>query len=182
MKREYELFERFPDESLMWRGHIAGLQEARGLLDEIARQTSNECFVMHLGTQEVLFRANVAGAAQSLAKQAVFQIAYDEHLGMVRAALLRTKGYHVAWVVGNDAAMVMLCDRKKHFDLFIVGHNARDEQRRKMVAWLKENYPGVKILAINPTQLRELPGADYNAVINGPENWMPFVSSATSSA
>jgi len=44
-----------------------------------------------------------------------------------------------------------------------------------MVDWLKEKYPKVKALAINPPH-SQIPNADYNATQNGPENWLPFVS------
>jgi hypothetical protein len=80
-------------------------------------------------------------------------------------------------VIGNAAAQVLL-SANPHKDLafFIVGHAAPSEPtREEMVDWLKEKYPKVKVLALNPPN-SQLPRADYNATQNGPENWLPFVS------
>jgi hypothetical protein len=79
-------------------------------------------------------------------------------------------------VIGNEAAQVLL-SANPHSDLalFIVGHAASERTRKEMVDWLKEKYPNVKVLALNPPN-SQLPGADYNAIQNGPENWLRFVS------
>jgi hypothetical protein len=42
-------------------------------------------------------------------------------------------------------------------------------------SYLKAKYPNVKVLALNPSN-QQLPDADYNVVQNGPEKWLPFVS------
>jgi hypothetical protein len=60
MEREYDLFEQFPDAEPMWRGHAIGLPRARQKLLEFTRTTRNECFIMHLPTNEVVARLNVA--------------------------------------------------------------------------------------------------------------------------
>jgi len=41
-----------------------------------------------------------------------------------------------------------------------------------MVDWLKARYPHVKILALNSANHRQLAGADYNAILNGPDEWL----------
>jgi len=87
-----------------------------------------------------------------------------------------TFGYAVISVIGNEAAQVLL-SANPHNDLalFIVGHAAFGRARKEMVDWLKEKYPKVKVLALNPSN-SQLPSADYNAIQNGPENWLPIVS------
>jgi short-subunit dehydrogenase involved in D-alanine esterification of teichoic acids len=79
-------------------------------------------------------------------------------------------------VIGNEAAKVLL-STMQHTDLalFIVGHAAPEQTRKEMVDWLKAKYPNVKVLALNPPN-QQLPDADYNVVQNGPEKWLPFVS------
>jgi hypothetical protein len=77
-------------------------------------------------------------------------------------------------VLSNEAAKVLLCSIQK-YDLFIVGHAAPEEYRREMVDWLKTHYPNVKILALNPPH-QPLPNADYNALGDDPESWLPFVT------
>jgi len=43
-----------------------------------------------------------------------------------------------------------------------------------MVDWLKEQFPGVKILAINPLG-QQVFGADFNVRENDPERWLRVV-------
>ncbi len=60
MEREYDLFERFPDDSLMWHGHVARLENARVKLQEIAKATANECYAIYLPTREIVARRTSA--------------------------------------------------------------------------------------------------------------------------
>lgn len=66
MKRKYDLFERLPDGSPLWRGCATDLGELEMKLREIAERTSNECFAMQLATGEVVGRANVDGQPHSV--------------------------------------------------------------------------------------------------------------------
>jgi hypothetical protein len=121
-----------------------------------------------------------AGTAHMLneprAIKRIFQIAYTEQLRTERAELLRRLGYAVISVIGNEAAQFLLnANPHTGLALFIVGHAASERTRTEMIDWLKEKYPKVKVLALNPPN-SELPRADYNATQNGPENWLPFVS------
>jgi len=65
MQREYDLFEQLPDGSPIWRGHVVGTQEVSLKLEEIARKTANECFAIHLPTQEIVRRAEAAHRERS---------------------------------------------------------------------------------------------------------------------
>ncbi len=56
--RSYDLFEKLPDQSVVWRGIVHGLQDAKLKLGELAAKTNNECFAMYLPTQEVVGRVN----------------------------------------------------------------------------------------------------------------------------
>jgi hypothetical protein len=110
----------------------------------------------------------------------LFQVCYDEKLGVQRSELLKSRGYDAISVIGNEAAKVVLSSIQ-HYDLFIVGHAAPKETRRDIVAWLRANYPGVKILALNPPN-QQILGADYNVRQNGPETWLPIVSQQLSNS
>ena len=77
-------------------------------------------------------------------------------------------------VIGNRAAKAVLRSIQ-HYDLFIVGHPTPEETRREMVAWLKAQYPGVKILAVNPPN-EQVANADYNLWQDGQENWLAIIS------
>jgi hypothetical protein len=177
MEREYDLFEHLPHGEPMWRGHAVGLTGARQLLEELSRTTSNECFIVHLPTKEIVARLNVRSSRGVGHKPVVFQIAYDGGLASARTRVLRLQGYEVVSVIGNEAAKLVL-SMPEQYDFFIVGHAADDQARTEMVAWLKAHYPGVRILALNPPKVSELAGADYNVKLNGPETWLPIIATA----
>lgn len=105
----------------------------------------------------------------------VFQIAYDEMLLVSRAELLKNRGYEVGSALGNDGAKRIL-DMRERYRIFIVGHAAPKETREDMVRWLKANFPTTKILVVNPPSSAILAGADYNVVLNGPEEWLSIVA------
>jgi hypothetical protein len=59
--------------------------------------------------------------------------------------------------------------------LFIVGHAAPVKTREETVDWLKLNYSGIRIRALNqPNQ--HVPAAGYNVEDRKPEVWIPFVA------
>ena len=109
----------------------------------------------------------------------VFQIAYDQVLLIKRESILLSRGYEVTSVLGNDAAKQLLMKRSGTvYRIFIVGHAAPSEDREEMVRWLKERFPKTKVLAGNPPDQDILPRADFNVILNGPEQWLSAVASA----
>jgi hypothetical protein len=177
MDREYDIFESRQDGSVTWRATVHGLRSARLMVAELVRNTGNEHFAMNIPTGEVVFPGDASKAISPTGDiKHIFQIAYTDRLRDQRTELLRRLGYGIISVIGNEAAKVLL-SAMHHADiaLFIVGHAAPEQTREEMVDWLKAKYPNVKILALNPPH-KLLPGADYNAVQNGPEKWLPFVS------
>lgn len=58
MNREYDLFEKFPDGSLLWRDVVLGHEKAIHRLRELAAKTQNECYAMHLATNVILASMN----------------------------------------------------------------------------------------------------------------------------
>lgn len=172
MYRTYEILEVMPDGSTVKRTVGHGLEFAKIALEDLARRTSNECIAADERTHQVVAQMNLPPAKRSFKR--IFQIAYDEEAGLGTAELLRGRGYGVISVLSNEAAKVLLSSFQK-YDLFLVGHAAPDECRSAMVAWLKERYSDVKILALNPPH-RPLPKADYNALASDPESWLCFVA------
>jgi len=108
----------------------------------------------------------------------VFQIAYDEKLLITRADLLKNRGYQVGSALGNDEAKRIL-DKRHPYRLVIVGHSAPKETREEIVRWLKTNFQGTKILALNPPDNTKLAEADYNLILNRPEDWLSIVATAS---
>ena len=87
---------------------------------------------------------------------------------------MKSHGYSVVSVIGNNAAKVVLSPIQ-HYDLFIIGRGAAEGTMQEMVLWIKAKYPRVKILAINSPNQKVL-RVDHNVRQNGPENWLPIVS------
>jgi hypothetical protein len=151
MERDYDLFERLQDQSLVWRGSVHGLENARRKLEEVSKGTINECFAMHTPTRQIVVLLNIARHGQLPPKPVVFQIEYDEHRLVTRSELLRHNGYEVISLIGT---------------------------RREMVDWLKARYPSVRIPALNPPDHPRLAGADYNGIVNRPNEWLSIVTAA----
>jgi hypothetical protein len=177
MDRDYQIFECLQDGSAVWRGTFHGLSTTRIMLEELAANNGNDHFAMYLPTREVVLRVGTSKlSVPPRAIKRIFQIAYTDRLRSERAELLRRLGYGVISVIGNEAAKVLL-NTIQHVDvaLFIVGHAASEQTRKEMVDWVKTKYPNAKVLALNPPN-QQIPEADYNVIQNGPENWLPFVS------
>ncbi len=60
MDREYDLFEKYPDGTVLWKSSVVGHENAICKLKELAASTKNECFLMHLPTNTVIASMNVA--------------------------------------------------------------------------------------------------------------------------
>ena len=54
MRREYEIFERFPDGSTLWRASIAGRYEANRKMAELAEHSDNQFFSIDVQAAEAL--------------------------------------------------------------------------------------------------------------------------------
>jgi hypothetical protein len=62
MDRLYDLFEKYPDGSLLWNSSVAGHENAIRKLRELAETTTNECCVMHLPTKTVIASMNASNS------------------------------------------------------------------------------------------------------------------------
>ena len=59
MNREYDLFQKFPDGSVLWRECVTGLENALAHLKELASRSPYEHFALHTPTNAVVARINV---------------------------------------------------------------------------------------------------------------------------
>ena len=62
MEKDYDLFERSEGQSLVWRGCVQGLANARRKLQQLAKRTANECSAIDRLTRQVVALANIAHA------------------------------------------------------------------------------------------------------------------------
>lgn len=107
MKAEYEIFECLPSGYVNWRDSAPDLTSARLLLSQFAKNSENDCFGFCLATRELVFRIDGAASRPLLAKR-VFQIGYTETSLRERANLLRSLGFGVLSVIGNEPAKTLL--------------------------------------------------------------------------
>jgi hypothetical protein len=54
MTREYDLFERFPDGSSLWRASVSGLGNARIHLHELTRKSKNQFYAIDITAGKTL--------------------------------------------------------------------------------------------------------------------------------
>jgi hypothetical protein len=54
MKHEYDLFEKFPDGSSLWRDSVPGFETTCLRLQELTRRSENQFYAINLATGEVL--------------------------------------------------------------------------------------------------------------------------------
>lgn len=54
MERTYDIFEKHPDGTMLWKETITGHEAAIAKLREIAAKTSNEVQVLHLPTKALV--------------------------------------------------------------------------------------------------------------------------------
>ncbi len=150
---------------------VADLERARARVKVLAASSPGEYIILNQKTGEKI-------SIKPPAKRILFQIGYDEKGLNARAELLRRFGHEVISVTHNEAAKVALSSFR-HVDLFVIDYKAPEQTRREMVAWLKANYPKVKIVALNPSK-DQLLGADYNVVLNDPDEWLSLLAAAAS--
>jgi hypothetical protein len=62
LNREYDIFERLPDGTHLWKDYVVGLEEARRKLQELAALSKNEHYAIHTPTKDIAARVNVREA------------------------------------------------------------------------------------------------------------------------
>ena len=62
MHRQYDIFEIYPDHSVMWHACVVGLTRALEKLETLGRETLNECFATDPGTKQVVARVNAVAS------------------------------------------------------------------------------------------------------------------------
>jgi CheY-like chemotaxis protein len=157
--------------SLRWMEVAANLERAKARVKVLSASSPGEYIIVNQNTGEKI-------SIKPKTKRILFQIGYDEKGPNARAELLRRFGHEVISVTHNEAAKVALSSYRD-VDLFVIDYKAPEQTRREMVAWLKANYPNIKIVALNPSK-DPLIGADYNVVLNDPDEWLALLAAAAS--
>jgi CheY-like chemotaxis protein len=156
---------------LRWMEVAADLERAKARVKLLSASSPGEYIILNQNTGEKI-------AIKPKTKRILFQIGYDEKRQNARAELLRRFGHEVISVTHNEAAKVALSSFRD-VDLFVIDYKTPEQTRREMVAWLKANYPSIKIVALNPSK-DPLIGADYNVALNDPDEWLSLLAVAAS--
>jgi hypothetical protein len=59
--RDYDIFEKLPDGSSVWREMVVGRENARLKVQSLAKLSSNEFFAIHTPTKDIIARENITG-------------------------------------------------------------------------------------------------------------------------
>jgi hypothetical protein len=172
MSQQFQICKVESDGSLRLIEQADDLERSRDRVKKLAAFSPGEYVIANQQTGEKT-------SIKSHVKQIVFQIGYDEKDLNARAELFRRCGHHVISVVDNEAAKQALTSIQ-NVDVFVVGPTAPEETREEMVAWLKTNFPKVKIVALIPSASRHVPQADYNIVLNDWDEWLSLLAAAAS--
>jgi len=54
MHHKYDLFEKFPDGSSLWRACVIGLEGSRRHMYDLAKRSSNQFYAMHLVSGKIV--------------------------------------------------------------------------------------------------------------------------------
>jgi hypothetical protein len=65
MHHKYDLFEKFPDGSSLWRACVVGLETTRQHLVDLAQRSPNRFYAMHLKSGKILLLDNPKGSLGS---------------------------------------------------------------------------------------------------------------------
>jgi hypothetical protein len=68
MKHKYDLFEKFPDGSSLWRACVVGLHGTRMHMFDLARRSSNQFYAMHLMSGKIVPLAPPHSALQGVSR------------------------------------------------------------------------------------------------------------------
>lgn len=62
MERDYDILERLPDTSVRYLIRVHGTLHVPNVLEELGKQTANECFAKNIRTNEIIARVNEKAA------------------------------------------------------------------------------------------------------------------------
>jgi len=68
MNHKYDLFEKFPDGSSLWRACVVGLQGARIHMHHLAGRSNNNFYAMNVASGKVVHLNHAHGAFDAEAK------------------------------------------------------------------------------------------------------------------
>jgi DNA-binding NtrC family response regulator len=107
----------------------------------------------------------------------ILHIAYYPNLQATQALLLKSAGYEVVSVLGNDKARALDAAVIAAADLVVVGFCAPHSVRAELVLWFKTHYPKLPVIALQSTRWEEFHEADTTAFAENPTIWLEKIAS-----
>jgi len=59
-RQEYDVFEEHPDGSTLWRDSVVGLTNARARAEQLSKLSTNQFYVIHIPTKQIVVRVTPA--------------------------------------------------------------------------------------------------------------------------
>jgi hypothetical protein len=78
MRNSYDLFEKFPDGSSLWRACVIGLQGTRLYMSDLAQRSPNHFYALHIVSGKMVpldLHPDALGAAQKAGKRSKSAVA-----------------------------------------------------------------------------------------------------------
>ena len=165
----FDIFRAEPDRQVLWLEAAPDLVHARERVQAWIAETPAEYIILsqQTGNKIVLNQSNIDASR----KHRILQIAYVDKLMQARATILQARSHAVTSVLGNDEARAAL-QENADYDMVLLGHAAPQKVRTEMANWIKARFPGLILVSLNPPAGPQLPGADFNLIFNGPEEWL----------
>lgn len=113
----------------------------------------------------------------------ILQIAYEASLLKTRERLLSSNGFEVKSALGSDELKQMPRENFLAAAALLVGHAASMEDRQQIVAWTKQHYPDLPVVALRKSATSEpIPGADITADREDPSQWLEAIKKIVASS
>jgi len=107
----------------------------------------------------------------------ILQVAYYPILQETRTLMLKSAGYQVTSVLGNDNAIGLDGAVIAAADLIVVGFSASHSVRAAMVLWFKARYPKIPVVVLQFSSWEKFPEADVSTFSEDPTIWLAEVAS-----
>jgi CheY-like chemotaxis protein len=107
----------------------------------------------------------------------ILHVAYYPTLQATQALVLKSAGYEVTSVLGNDNARALDAAVIGAADLIVVGFCAPHSVRAELVLWFKTQYPKLPIVALRSSSWEEFPEADASTFAESPTIWLEKIAS-----
>jgi hypothetical protein len=112
----------------------------------------------------------------------ILQVAYYPALQEIRALMLKSAGYEVTSVLGNDNAIALDAAVIAAANLIVVGFSASHSIRAAMVLWFKAHYPKIPVVVLQFSNWEQFPEADISTFSEDPNTWLAEIAAILKSA